>query len=79
MREEERQARQQIVVSLLKAVKGNSEPMSTLSPIMIWTFEKVCRRPLPIHNYLLISCFVSATVARANEMNTMAVRRERPV
>lgn len=75
----ERQPRQQIVAGLLKAVKGNSKPMSTLSPTMIWTFEKVCRRPLPIHNYLLISCFVSATVARADEMNTMAVRRERPV
>lgn len=67
------------VASILEAAKDKARAVFTLSPTMAWTSEEVCRPPSPIHNYLLISCFVSAVVARANAMKTTAGRRESPV
>lgn len=52
--------------------------MSILSSSMVWTLEEICGHPSPIRNYLLISCSVSAAVARANEMNMAAVRNGGP-
>lgn len=54
--------------------------VSTLShTLWFWTLEEIRRHPSPIHNYLLISCFVSAVVAKANETNIAAVREGSPV
>lgn len=63
---------------LPKAVKNHTRAVSTLSSSMVWILEEICRHPSPIYNYLLISCFVSAVMARANEMNTAAVRKGSP-
>lgn len=51
----------------------------TLSPKVIWALEGISSISLPIHNYLLISCFVCAIVARANGMNTTSGRKEGPM
>lgn len=56
--------------------EGQVRDVFTLSSTMAWTSKKDCRHPSPFHNYLLISCFVSAVVARANAMNTTALKRE---
>lgn len=48
---------------------------ATLPPMVAWALAAICSVPLPIHNYLLISCFVCAIVAAANEMTTTSGRQ----
>lgn len=63
-------------VSHKQAVKDDKRLYSLLHPLWFGHLRKSTGIPLPIHNYLLISCFVSAMVARANEMNPREVRKE---
>lgn len=64
-----------IDASLPEAAKDHARAMSRLLSAVVRTFGEICRPPFPIHNYLLISCFVSAVMARASEMNTRAVKK----
>lgn len=52
-------------------VHSGQSPISIkrLHPLWFGYWRKSAGIPLPIHNYLLISCFVSAMVTKANEMN----------
>lgn len=47
--------------------------------LWFWKLEEIRRHPSRIHNYLLISCFVSAVVARAKETNIVGVREGSPM
>lgn len=47
----------------------------TLSATVTWALEGIGSIPLPIHNYLLISCFVCAIEAKTNDTDTTLGRK----
>lgn len=57
-------------------MKDDKRLYSLLHPLWFGHLRKSTGILLPIYNYLLISCFVSAMAARANKMNPREVRKE---
>lgn len=64
--------------SPLGAVTDDVGFASSLFSAMAGTLEEVRRHPLPVHNCLLISCFVSAVATRARDVTTQSSKERQP-